>query len=509
MALEWEPDVLHIALCYPSADGRGYRLFSRAVERCLEDGVLVAAPVGNQSGEDFCVPAAIPGVIAVGALDDDGTPREYSNFGEPYRRWGILANGQDMFGAKPGGSTHRLSGSSCATPIVTGTAGLLVSLQRRLGLTPDPLQVRSAILETATPCPPNSDDCERYHRGILNIPGAVRWIRDRAVTSVSVQEDRGGRRRGAAEGLQASGPPRAGDSYALPPNHKRMVFALGELAYDLGTETRRDALARRMVSEGPAGEPDRGGPEEPGALLEHLERAPADAGGLVWLLVYEGVPVYAVEPVAEFAPAVYDTFRELLADSPPVRGTEAQVRRVSVAGWLPGRTVVLRSGKEIPVVVDTLRGLFGWNAETVARSALGGLGHDAEETAEGKDPSADPVVRALVDALNRIYHDLTGLGDTSRSRALNFAATNTLQISAAVRAAVSEGLELDDLQAGRSAFCRPRSNCWDLRLRFHDPDRPERGRRVVVFTIDVGDLFPVTLGSGSTWWIPPKNRRGE
>lgn len=501
LAMEWGADILHVALCYPSADGRGYGIFTRALERCLEEGMLVAAPVGNQSGKDFCVPAATPGVIAVGALDDDGTPREYSNFGEPYRRWGILANGEDMFGAKPGGGTHRLSGSSCATPIVTGTAGLLVSLQRKLGLPADPLQVRSALLETATPCPPGSDECERYHRGTLNIPAAVRWIRDRAIAGAAAGHAPESPLRVSGGGLVPSAAPRPGDAYALPPHHKRMVFALGELSYDLGSDARRDAFARRMARARPGGEPDRGGPEEPGAVLDHLEREPADSADLVWILTHEGVPVYAIEPVAEFAPTVYDTLRELLAESRSVGGPGAEVERVSVAGWLPGRTVLLRSGEAVPVVVlDTLRGLFGWNTEALVDAALStlGLGGDA--------PEADRVRRAVADALDRIYHDLVGLGDTSRSRALNFSATNALQISAAMRAAVAEGLELGDLRVGRSAFCRPRSNCWDIRALFHDPDRPERGRRVVVFSVDVGDLFPVTLGGGSSWWIPPVDR---
>ena len=92
------------------------------------------APGGNDKGECWCVPAVLENVLTVGAMKDTGEPFKFSNFGGKYATQGILAPGENILGAQPGTDDPiRKNGTSCAAPIVTGTAVLLMSLQLEQG----------------------------------------------------------------------------------------------------------------------------------------------------------------------------------------------------------------------------------------------------------------------------------------------------------------------------------------------------------------------------------------
>jgi len=96
----------------------------RAIEMCSQRNILVVAAAGNDGCECIHVPAALPAVLAVGAVDARGHPLDFSNWGETYQNQGILAPGENILGAKPGGGTIQMSGTSFAAPIVAGVAAL-------------------------------------------------------------------------------------------------------------------------------------------------------------------------------------------------------------------------------------------------------------------------------------------------------------------------------------------------------------------------------------------------
>jgi cyanobactin maturation PatA/PatG family protease len=155
----------------PTNEAEG--ILTRALKLCEDNNVLVIAAAGNDGCECLHVPAAVPSVLAVGALDEGGRPLETSNWGEAYRSNGVLAPGERILGAAPGGETVRLTGSSFATPIVSGIAALLLSIQRASGQEIDPAAVREAIVDSAVPCyPQDSRECRPYLVGTLNVPGA-------------------------------------------------------------------------------------------------------------------------------------------------------------------------------------------------------------------------------------------------------------------------------------------------------------------------------------------------
>jgi subtilisin family serine protease len=107
-----------------------------------------------------------------------GLPLAFGNWGAQYRTQGILAPGENIVGAKPDGGTVAQSGTSFATPIVSGVAGLLLALQLKLGWRPTPQGVRAALLESAYTCDPQVfSDCRPFLVGGLDIAGAHRLIR--------------------------------------------------------------------------------------------------------------------------------------------------------------------------------------------------------------------------------------------------------------------------------------------------------------------------------------------
>jgi cyanobactin maturation PatA/PatG family protease len=176
-AVEAGANVINISGGELTPSGEAHPILAEAVQACVDRNVLIVAATGNEGCECLHVPGALPSVLAVGAMADKGTPLDFSNWGEKYSMQGILAPGENILGASPGGGTDIQSGTSYATPIVSGIAGLILSLQLKLGREPDPQAVRVAILESAYACDPKAiSDCRPFMVGSLNVPEAQRVI---------------------------------------------------------------------------------------------------------------------------------------------------------------------------------------------------------------------------------------------------------------------------------------------------------------------------------------------
>src|SRR5579884_757995 len=175
-----------------SSTGHAEPMLAEAVRHCQDRGVLIVAAAGNDACQCLHVPAALPSVLAVGAMDERGRPLDSSNWGDVYRSQGILAPGRNILGAVPGGGTIPKSGTSYATPVVTGIAALLLSGQLARGEKPDPLAVGKAILAGAIPCNEQlTADCRRFLAGRLNIPGARALISKQRRFAMSVERNAG------------------------------------------------------------------------------------------------------------------------------------------------------------------------------------------------------------------------------------------------------------------------------------------------------------------------------
>lgn len=275
-----------------------------------------------------------------------------------------------------------------------------------------------------------------------------------------------------------------------------IVYAIGTLGYDFGTEARRDTFKQLMPPYDIEGTQIPANPYDARQIVDYLGENLSEAKSLIWTLNLELTPVYAIEPIGSFSREVYAVLQELLAGQVEAEDSEGYIERVSIPGRLTGRTVRLFSGQVVPVIQpESPRGMYGWHVNTLVGAALAAVGAE-----QGGDEST--MRRTLSSFLNRIYYDLRNLGQTSQDRALNFAATNAFQAAQTFSEAVGAGMELDSINVSKSPFCRMDSDCWDVQLKFFDPENSRRAKKVFRFTIDVSDLIPVTLGEVRSWSSP-------
>jgi cyanobactin maturation PatA/PatG family protease len=265
-----------------------------------------------------------------------------------------------------------------------------------------------------------------------------------------------------------------------------LVYALGTVGYDLPSRSRHASLQQQM------GE---AGPDDPVALLAHLEANPYDATAVQWTLNLQATPIYVIEPTGPFAHSAYELLRRFLREQ-----VDEGVERISLAGHVIGASRH-RSGLELPVVEPEIRGMYSWTTEALVANVIEAAGaQDAPGEAGG---ARDEQVKAGVqNFLERVYYELRNLGREPHERALNFAATNAFEVERVYEQAIGEEMELDTIGVEPSSVCPPGSDCWDVQLVFFFPKQPvQTVRRLYRFTIDVADVVPATVGPMRSWSI--------
>jgi subtilisin family serine protease len=117
------------------------RAFERICEIAYQNGVLLVAAAGNER-EGPSYPAAFDQtVIAVAAVDQHNRHADFSNI---WKTNDISAPGVEILSTYLGGSYTTLSGTSMATPHVTGTVALALSLFKN-----DPRDLEHLLDDTA------------------------------------------------------------------------------------------------------------------------------------------------------------------------------------------------------------------------------------------------------------------------------------------------------------------------------------------------------------------------
>jgi len=622
-------NLINVSAGRMSGPGTAGMHLSDAIRLCAQSGVLVVAAAGNDGCDCHQVPAALPEVLAVGAMDGRGDPVGFSNWGAAYRKRGVLAPGIDILGAEAGGGTIAMSGTSFSTPIVSGVAALLMAGQIERGGKPDGRAVLAAILDGADACDlALRGNCERHLAGTLNVAGAFRRItgdtpaQTRAATAFqstlhglgqrsAVMDEQHGDVSIAPEGNAAHAsiealaaslrameglmgelsrtlgslrpssvtaaaqgesvapstrieaeplPPRSDVALrpsarhsllrASPPRHgerllpaaccdacaaseaRQLVYALGRLGYDFGTEARMDSIQSQMNAFA-AQYRDRypnglratvpadlvtflKGPEWPGAV----SMTESVAAAITWTLNLNDTPIYAIQPEGYYVAQTYrhlvNTLDEQVRTAEAARLVEAAnkaaldkdpkarpkavpavVERMSLPGMIIGQ-VELMNGIVVPTVRPALAGMFTWSLEALVQ-ALSAMSTTGVANDPGKTGTFNPL-DGLRTFLARIYEEMRNVGLAPQDRALNYAATNAFQVNEIFAKIRGRNIHIEKFEVIRSPVMRPDSDCWDVKMTFYSPEAPNaHPREVYFYTIDVSDVVPVAIGTPRHW----------
>jgi cyanobactin maturation PatA/PatG family protease len=375
-------------------------------------------------------------------------------------------------------------------------------------------RIREILLDSARKCLDDSLSCRRQLAGRLDLTAAGRLLRDE---DVCMSEDvtlpapaTDAPVRSAANGVSSAvvSPPAATASVpgtigahavvasegcgcaacqAKAAKAGGLVFALGQIGYDLVSEARRDSIAQHMGGPG-------ANPWDPAQILAYLKDNPWEAASVTWTLNADQTPLYAIAPVGPFAGRAYELLREFLDEQ--FRG---EIELVSIAGRLGGQARLF-NGQVVPVVVPELRGIYSWSTGALIKAVVGEPPPDSAPAAKREAfARKEAGVRGF---LQKVYHELRNLGVTAEERALNFAATNAFEAGKVFESAHVEAMELDTIEVERSPICRPDSDCWDVKILFFYPERQvQTVRKACRFTVDVSDVVPVTVGPMRTWFV--------
>ena len=117
-------DVISMSLGGPSDDAR-QQAYKAAVEYAQAKGCILVAAAGNESASArYTLPAAVPGIIAVTALDEQGNLASFSNEVTELSR-GLAAPGQAILSTLPNNQYDYLDGTSMACPQVAALIAML------------------------------------------------------------------------------------------------------------------------------------------------------------------------------------------------------------------------------------------------------------------------------------------------------------------------------------------------------------------------------------------------
>lgn len=480
IAINEGADIINFSGGQYSDTGVADQWLDDAVQRCAQAGVLLVAAAGNDGCECLHVPAAASTALAVGAVDANGDPMDFSNYGGGYACNGITAPGENIIGAVPGGGVAQMSGTSFATPLVSGVVSLIQAAKPEL----TGAQIRDFLLQTASPCGINTPEvCQKLLVGRINVEGALAAMTEHTAATDFTAES------------TATEPATVGPSAAESSTGGSLVYALGNISYDFGTEARRDSFKQLMPPVEVDGNVLPPNPYDARQLVAYIGANAYEAREVIWTLNIELTPIYALEPSGAFGASIYELLNQMLAGEVLAERDPDHIQRVSIPGRLTGRTVRLFSGQQVPVIqLDNPRGSYGWKTNALVEQAS-----KAVSSKSGVAVDTATIAANLLSFLDRVYYDLRNLGVLSSDRALNFAATNAFQAATVFSEALGLGMQLENIETEPSPFARIDADAWDVKLKFFDPENTRRARKVYRFTVDVSEMMPVTLGEVRSW----------
>jgi subtilisin family serine protease len=108
-----------------------------AIQAAADQGIIFVAAAGNSYSNNDSRPTypasyKVDNIITVGSMDGKGKKSGFSNYGE--KSVHIFAPGSDILSTVKNGGYKKMSGTSMATPFVSGILGLLLSQERGMSV---------------------------------------------------------------------------------------------------------------------------------------------------------------------------------------------------------------------------------------------------------------------------------------------------------------------------------------------------------------------------------------
>lgn len=119
-----------------------------AIKAANDKGITFVAAAGNEYSNNDTTPAYpasydLPNVVSVGAFTSSGSKASFSNYG--IKTVHVFAPGSNIYSTVNGGTYQSMSGTSMATPHVSGIVGLMLSKDSSLS----PSQIKERLIRTS------------------------------------------------------------------------------------------------------------------------------------------------------------------------------------------------------------------------------------------------------------------------------------------------------------------------------------------------------------------------
>ena len=152
-AVEQGADVVSLSLGSPKPSPA----IQAAIQRATAAGVIVVAAAGNDGPGEGTVdyPGGFAGTVCVAAVDKAGQVADFSSRGPAVA---VAAPGVNVVSCYPGSRLATMSGTSMATPYVSGVAALWVAANQKVPKADRPAKFRAAVVKTAADVPPPGKD---------------------------------------------------------------------------------------------------------------------------------------------------------------------------------------------------------------------------------------------------------------------------------------------------------------------------------------------------------------